>query len=71
MLSTGEQSSDGQHANAVHSEIADRPGPIDNSDIVSNGKNCDSNNLDIHRMLVEGTDYVLVPQKVWERLSEW
>lgn len=74
MLSTGEQSSSSrQHANKVHSEIAERPGPIDNSDIISNGNgnNCDSNNIDIHRNLEEGTDYVLVPQKVWERLLGW
>ncbi|RYQ91432.1 hypothetical protein Ahy_B09g097304 isoform B [Arachis hypogaea] len=71
MLSTGEQSSIDQNAGVVHSENADRPGPIDNSDIVSNGNNYEGNDLDIHRMLVEGTDYVLVPQKVWERLSEW
>jgi len=55
----------------THPKIADRPGPIDNSDIISKGNNCDSNNLDIHRMLEEGTDYVLVPEKVWERLLEW
>lgn len=71
MLSTDTQSSDGQHANTVHSEIADRPGPIDNSDIISNENDCDGNNFDIRRTLVEGTDYVLVPQKVWERLLEW
>ncbi|XP_019433322.1 PREDICTED: ubiquitin carboxyl-terminal hydrolase 10-like [Lupinus angustifolius] len=71
MLSTDEQSSNSQHADEVHSETAARPGPIDNSDIISNENNCDNKNLDIHRMLGEGTDYVLVPQKVWERLLEW
>lgn len=71
ILSTDNQSSDGQHANTIHSEIGDRPGQIDNSDIISNGNNCDGNNFDIHRMLEEGKDYVLVPQKVWERLLEW
>lgn len=71
MLSVDKQSSDGHNANMTHPKIADRPGPIDNSDIISKGNNCDSNNLDIHRMLEEGTDYVLVPEKVWERLLEW
>ncbi|CAL0316655.1 unnamed protein product [Lupinus luteus] len=72
ILSNDEQSSNNsEHANEVHSEIAARPGPIDNSDIISNENNCDDNNLDIHRSLEEGTDYVLVPQKVWERLLEW
>ncbi|KAL2325258.1 hypothetical protein Fmac_024316 [Flemingia macrophylla] len=71
MLSINKKSSDGHDADMVHSKIADRPGPIDNSDIISKGNNCDNNNLDIHRMLQEGSDYVLVPQKVWERLLEW
>ncbi|XP_058770669.1 ubiquitin carboxyl-terminal hydrolase 9-like [Vicia villosa] len=65
MLSTDQQSSDGRHADTV------RPGPIDNSDIISNGSNCDGNDLDIYRTLLEDTDYVLVPQEVWERLLEW
>nr|KYP74568.1 Ubiquitin carboxyl-terminal hydrolase 10 [Cajanus cajan] len=71
MLSIDKQSSDGQDAEMTHTKIADRPGPIDNSDIISKGNNYDSNNLDIHRMLEEGADYVLVPEKVWERLLEW
>lgn len=71
MLSIDKQSSDGQDAEMTHTKIANRPGPIDNSDIISKGNNYDSNNLDIHRMLEEGTDYVLVPEKVWERLLEW
>ncbi|KAK7278307.1 hypothetical protein RJT34_23333 [Clitoria ternatea] len=71
MLSTDKQSFDGHHAIKVHTEIADRPGPVDNSDIISSGNDVDSNNLDIHRMLEEGADYVLVPEKVWERLLEW
>jgi len=71
MLSIDKQSSDGPHANMIHTKIADRPGPIDNSDIISKGNNFDSNSLDICRMLEEGADYVLVPEKVWERLLEW
>ncbi|BAT94878.1 hypothetical protein VIGAN_08152700 [Vigna angularis var. angularis] len=71
MLSIDKQSSDGQHANMTHTKIANRPGPIDNSDIISKGNNFDSNSLDVTRMLEEGTDYVLVPEKVWERLLEW
>jgi hypothetical protein len=52
-------------------KITDRPGPIDNSDIISNGSNCDGSDLDIHRPLEEDKDYVLVPQQVWERLLGW
>ncbi|XP_012569950.1 ubiquitin carboxyl-terminal hydrolase 10-like isoform X2 [Cicer arietinum] len=71
MLSTDQQSSDGQHADTGHSEIIHRPGPIDNSDIISNQSNCDGNDLDIRQTLEEEKDYVLVPQEVWERLLEW
>lgn len=41
----------------------ERPGPIDNTDIVTNG--------DLSRTLVEGSDYVLVPQGVWDKLHSW
>lgn len=71
ILSTDQQSSDGLHADTVHLKITDRPGPIDNSDIISNGSNCGGSDLDIHRTLVEDKDYVLVPQQVWERLLGW
>lgn len=71
MLSIDKQPSDGQHGDMIHTKIADRPGPIDNSDIISKENNCDSKNVDIQRTLQEGTDYILVPEKVWERLLEW
>lgn len=70
MLSIDKQPSDGQ-GDMIHTKIADRPGPIDNSDIISKENNCDSKNVDIQRTLQEGTDYILVPEKVWERLLEW
>lgn len=71
LFSAEEQSSNCQQANGVCSETADRPGPIDNSDIILNSNDCEENSLDIRRMLVEGSDYVLVPQTVWEKLFEW
>jgi len=71
IISTDQQSSDGLHVDTVHLKITDRPGPIDNSDIISNGSNCDECDLDIPLTLVENTDYVLVPQQVWERLLGW
>ena len=53
--------------------MAERPGPIDNSDIVHNGSdcNCKENEIQLRMMLMEGQDYVLVPQGVWEKLHEW
>ncbi|KAL6979385.1 ubiquitinyl hydrolase 1 [Sarracenia purpurea var. burkii] len=49
----------------------DRPGPIDNSDIVLKGNDYEGGDLELHRNLEEGCDYVLVPQEVWEMLFDW
>ncbi|XP_022735791.1 ubiquitin carboxyl-terminal hydrolase 9-like [Durio zibethinus] len=69
----GNQSSDTRHRNGASSLVAERPSPIDNSDIVENGSDCDfkENEIQLRRMLMEGQDYVLVPQRVWEKLHEW
>ncbi|KAI4343170.1 hypothetical protein MLD38_027704 [Melastoma candidum] len=53
------------------SEMADRPGPIDNGDIVSDESSSDGDHVDLRRMLEEEKDYVLVPQEVWEKLLGW
>ncbi|CAL5430101.1 unnamed protein product [Camellia sinensis] len=55
----------------VLSKPADRPGPIDNSDIVLNANDTVGDDLELHRTLEEGCDYVLVPQLVWEKLFDW
>uniref|UniRef100_A0A1J3K0G5 Ubiquitin carboxyl-terminal hydrolase n=1 Tax=Noccaea caerulescens TaxID=107243 RepID=A0A1J3K0G5_NOCCA len=48
---------------------APRPGPIENHDIIENGN--DTSDPQLRRLLVEGEDYVLVPEEVWKRLVEW
>lgn len=35
------------------------------------GVDGDNDELDLVRSLVEGLDYVLVPQEVWKKLIEW
>ncbi|TYH97928.1 hypothetical protein ES332_A12G274700v1 [Gossypium tomentosum] len=69
----GNQSSDSRHINGASSVVAERPGPMDNSDIVENGSDSDikGNDIQLRRMLMEGQDYVLVPQGVWEKLHGW
>lgn len=47
----------------------DRPGPIDNSDILVNGIDTEGNDLELRRPLQEGCDYILAPQPVWEKLA--
>ncbi|XP_010455453.1 PREDICTED: ubiquitin carboxyl-terminal hydrolase 10 [Camelina sativa] len=48
---------------------ASRPGPIDNSDIIESEG--DTNDPQLRRLLVEGEDYVLVPQEgiTWSYIS--
>lgn len=53
------------------SNTKDRPGPIDNSDIIINGVQNKDEDLQLLRTLEEGRDYVLVPEEVWERLLKW
>ncbi|KAK4797362.1 hypothetical protein SAY86_029688 [Trapa natans] len=65
------ESLDSQNSNHVSSNTADRPGPIDNSDIVSSLSAVESDDLELHRTLEEGQSYVLVPQEVWEKLLSW
>ncbi|XP_023636304.1 ubiquitin carboxyl-terminal hydrolase 10, partial [Capsella rubella] len=51
------------------SSEASRPGPIDNHDIIESES--DDKDPQLRRLLVDGEDYVLVPQEVWKRLVEW
>lgn len=63
---------DSPHMNGVSSKRAERPGPIDNSDIIQNGNGSgEGDDLEVRRNLEEGQDYVLVPQQVWEKLFCW
>ncbi|ESR52440.1 hypothetical protein CICLE_v10024375mg [Citrus x clementina] len=63
---------DSPHMNGVSSKRAERPGPIDNSDIIQNGNgSSEGDDLEVRRNLEEGQDYVLVPQQVWEKLFCW
>lgn len=48
-----------------------RPGPIDNSDIVCESISAKTDDLDINVGLEEGRDYVLLPQEAWEKLHYW
>ncbi|CAN1254804.1 Ubiquitin carboxyl-terminal hydrolase 10 [Linum perenne] len=65
------QSSDSQNTDDSTSTSVERPGPIDNSDLVDNASNSGGDDLDLVRTLLEGKDYVLVPQQVWEKLVQW
>lgn len=66
-----EKSSESQDMDVLSLKSADRPGQIDNSDLVLNKNGCEGDELEIRRMLEEGRDYVLVSQQVWEKLLDW
>ncbi|PPD67322.1 hypothetical protein GOBAR_DD35803 [Gossypium barbadense] len=54
--------------------ISKRPSGIDNSDLISDGPAEDANSddgVEIHDTLLEGRDYVLLPQQVWNLLYSW
>ena len=60
----------GEHSPELPDGI-DAPGPIDNSDLVSDANDGEVDNLELIRTLEEGRDYVLVPEAVWNKLLEW
>lgn len=51
--------------------VVDRPGPIDNSDIIINGSDSEKNDFELKRCLEERRDYVLVPSEAWDKLYDW
>ncbi|KAK1412698.1 hypothetical protein QVD17_34157 [Tagetes erecta] len=52
------------------SSILQRPLSIDNSDLICGSQPANSNS-DIHDALVEGTDYILVTENIWNQFYEW
>lgn len=62
---------DGQDFSVAQSNDIGRPGPIENSDIIISESGSEGNELQIDRNLVEGQNYFLVPQEVWDKLYEW
>ncbi|KAJ8759951.1 hypothetical protein K2173_010807 [Erythroxylum novogranatense] len=59
-----------EHSDPVCS--SKRPASIDNSDLIYDGTSEDSNiSIEIQDSLLEGRDYVLLPQEVWSQLHSW
>ncbi|CAI0439894.1 unnamed protein product [Linum tenue] len=58
------------HSDSVSS--SKRPAGIDNSDLIYDSASHDDNiSVEIHDSLLEGRDYVLLPQDVWNQLHSW
>ncbi|CAD6257147.1 unnamed protein product [Miscanthus lutarioriparius] len=64
--------SNGYHHHEFGSKTPRRPGAIDNTDLIDDASFEVSNTeIEIHDNLVEGRDYILLPQQVWEKLHGW
>lgn len=61
-----------EHGDLLGSSSLKRPAGIDNSDLIYDAASDDSNmDIEIHDTLLEGRDYVLLPQEVWNQLYLW
>ncbi|XP_048501024.1 ubiquitin carboxyl-terminal hydrolase 5 isoform X2 [Beta vulgaris subsp. vulgaris] len=48
-----------------------RPSSIDNKSLIYELESSDSSTTELHDTLVEGRDYVLLPEEVWNQLQSW
>ena len=61
-----------EHCDSVSSSDVKRPSVIDNSDLIYDTTSEDSTiGIELHDTLVEGRDYILLPQEVWNQLYAW
>ncbi|KAJ9697584.1 hypothetical protein PVL29_009421 [Vitis rotundifolia] len=61
-----------EHCDSVSSSDVKRPSVIDNSDLIYDMTSEDSMmGIELHDTLVEGRDYILLPQEVWNQLYAW
>jgi DUSP domain len=65
-------SANGSHETAALS-ILRRPLAIDNTDLIDDATSEEVSDveMELHDTLVEGRDYILLPQPVWEKLHGW
>ncbi|KAG0459820.1 hypothetical protein HPP92_022948 [Vanilla planifolia] len=62
----------GSHGYSSPSSCSKRPFAIDNSDLITDVMSEVANiDIELHETLVEGRDYILLPQAVWEKLHGW
>ncbi|CAK8543025.1 unnamed protein product [Lathyrus sativus] len=61
-----------EHSDLASLSALKRPASIDNYDLIDNtGSEDSSTSIQIHDTLLEGRDYVLLPQVVWDQLFKW
>ncbi|KAK7396058.1 hypothetical protein VNO78_16790 [Psophocarpus tetragonolobus] len=61
-----------EHSDLANSNALKRPAGIDNSDLIDDAVSEESGTgMEINDTLLEGRDYVLLPQEVWNQLFRW
>ncbi|XP_058749243.1 ubiquitin carboxyl-terminal hydrolase 5-like isoform X2 [Vicia villosa] len=61
-----------EHSDLASLSALKRPAGIDNYDLIDNtGSEDSTTSIQIHDTLLEGRDYVLLPQVVWDQLFKW
>ncbi|PWA50595.1 peptidase C19, ubiquitin-specific peptidase, DUSP domain-containing protein [Artemisia annua] len=60
-----------EHQGSSVSNTLQRPPSIDNSDLICRSASENSPEFEIYDTLVEGTDYILVSEKMWNQFYEW
>ncbi|KAL8170433.1 hypothetical protein V2J09_022237 [Rumex salicifolius] len=66
------QSNDGLvHSSESGGSVSKRPPNIDNSDLIYDTPIEDLSSAELHDTLVEGRDYILLPEEVWIQLKAW
>ncbi|XP_050388033.1 ubiquitin carboxyl-terminal hydrolase 5 isoform X1 [Argentina anserina] len=60
-----------QHPEHSESAASTRPPGIDNSDLIFGASAAAEDSVEIQDTLLEGRDYVLLPQQVWNQLHAW
>lgn len=69
-MSTTNDGSSSEHHDSM--PALKRPSSIDNSDLIYEPTSENSSlAIELHDTLVEGTDYILLPEGVWNKLYEW
>ncbi|XP_047968129.1 ubiquitin carboxyl-terminal hydrolase 5-like isoform X2 [Salvia hispanica] len=64
--------SSSEHQGAVNLSALKKPSCIDNSDLIDEAVSEDSAmGIELHDTLVEGTDYILLPKEVWNKMHSW
>lgn len=64
--------SSSEHHSSVSSTELKRPSSIDNSDLIDEAVSEDpAMGIELFDTLVEGTDYILLPEEVWNQLYAW